>query len=116
MYELHMRFARINATHGRHCFNLNFNCLSLQLSRLVPRTFSVIQHVLTQKYAGHITIVPDASVAELLSFFHNPSEDMCQHAIVEGERATYRRMWPSRVFTVLRLRGYFFYSDQRGQW
>lgn len=47
---------------------------------------------LTQKYVGHITIVPDLRLPELLTFFSNPSEEFCQHAIIMGERSTCKCM------------------------
>ena len=64
----------------------------LQLSRLVPRSFSMFQHLLTQKYVGHITIVPDVGLRDLLGFFHNPSEAMIQRAIAIGEASTWKCM------------------------
>lgn len=47
---------------------------------------------LTQKYVGHITIVPDIRLPELLTFFSNPSEEFCQQAIIKGERSTCKCM------------------------
>lgn len=55
-------------------------------STLLTKTRSV----LSQKYSGDITILPDVSFSQLHNVLRNPTEDFLLQAMLHGERAT----WP----------------------
>lgn len=46
--------------------------------------------VLSQKYSGDITILPEISYADFPRMLSNPTKEFMQHAMLSGERAT----WP----------------------
>jgi TAG lipase/steryl ester hydrolase/phospholipase A2/LPA acyltransferase len=48
--------------------------------------------MLSQRYSGDITIVPDISYADYLTLMSNPSPEFLVEARLRGERAT----WPSK--------------------
>jgi len=57
---------------------------------LIPAFLSTIQPIVTQKYHGDITIVPEIPWRDYLYLFSNPTEMMISDCIVKGQKAT----WP----------------------
>ncbi|KNC87672.1 hypothetical protein SARC_00243 [Sphaeroforma arctica JP610] len=65
--------------------------LAINFSILVPRSFNFFQHALSQKYVADITITPELSYdTDLKNLLRNPSEDLCRHSMLRGERSTYK--------------------------
>ncbi|POS76865.1 patatin-like phospholipase [Diaporthe helianthi] len=57
---------------------------------IFPTTVTKLRSVLSQKYSGDITILPEFSVHDLPRILKNPSVDFMKRATLAGERAT----WP----------------------
>lgn len=55
-----------------------------------PNGFTKLRSVLSQKYSGDITILPEISYANLPKVLQNPTPDFMHQATLSGERAT----WP----------------------
>jgi hypothetical protein len=45
--------------------------------------------VMSQKYSGDITIVPQVDYTDFVKVLSNPSPEFVAHAIIQGERATW---------------------------
>ncbi|CAO3652240.1 unnamed protein product [Cunninghamella echinulata] len=67
-------------------------CNQLTELGVFPSLFSKVQAIMSQKYSGDITIVPDISYAGFLKVLSNPTRDDVAHAIIQGERATWPKM------------------------
>eukprot|EP00127_Corallochytrium_limacisporum_P005931 Clim_evm8s215 gene=Clim_evmTU8s215 len=65
---------------------------------LFPKILAWLQPIISQKYEGDITVVPDVSVTDIAAFLSNPNQDMLAHAIAVGERST----WP--YISIIRTR------------
>eukprot|EP00158_Paraphelidium_tribonemae_P006464 Partr_v1_DN27830_c2_g1_i1_m23279 putative patatin-like phospholipase domain-containing protein len=66
-----------------------------RLSQLIeleifPTTLHHMQNILTQRYYGDITIVPDVKMGDYLQLISNPSKETLWDAVMRGEKAT----WP----------------------
>lgn len=59
----------------------------------MPSFFNKIQTIMSQKYSGDITIIPEVSYSDFLRVLSNPTAKSIRDAILRGERAT----WPSKV-------------------
>eukprot|EP01135_Chromosphaera_perkinsii_P008205 Nk52_evm27s1178 gene=Nk52_evmTU27s1178 len=57
---------------------------------LFPGIFKKLQPILTQKYQGDITIVPDIAFRDVLKYLSNPTKSTLIECMQAGERAT----WP----------------------
>eukprot|EP00128_Syssomonas_multiformis_P009697 Colp12_sorted_trinity150504_noHs@13208 len=63
-----------------------------------PRMLSWIPSVISQKYEGDVTIVPQIGWKDMSMILSNPSEEILQHCIEVGERST----WP--YISIIRTR------------
>ncbi|KAL6716529.1 Lipase 5 [Lecanora helva] len=57
---------------------------------IFPNTLTKVVSVLSQKYSGDITILPEISYADFPRMLSNPTKEFMQQAMLSGERAT----WP----------------------
>lgn len=57
----------------------------------MPGFIHGVQAIMSQRYYGDITIVPNISYADFLKILSNPTPESLKAAILRGERAT----WPS---------------------
>lgn len=57
---------------------------------IFPNTLGKVISVLSQKYSGDITIMPEISYADFPRILANPTPEFMRHAMLCGERAT----WP----------------------
>lgn len=57
---------------------------------IFPTTVTKLRSVLSQKYSGDITILPEPNVQDLTRVLKNPTVDFMERAALAGERAT----WP----------------------
>ncbi|RCH99564.1 hypothetical protein CU097_000712, partial [Rhizopus azygosporus] len=57
---------------------------------IMPSFFNKIQTIMSQKYSGDITIIPEVSYSDFLKVLSNPTAKSIRDAILRGERAT----WP----------------------
>ncbi|KAI3399776.1 hypothetical protein diail_5572 [Diaporthe ilicicola] len=58
--------------------------------RIFPTAVTKLRSVLSQKYSGDITILPEFSLLDLPRILKNPTVDFMERATLAGERAT----WP----------------------
>lgn len=58
---------------------------------IFPTTVTKLLSILSQKYSGDITILPEFSAADLPRILKNPSVEFMERATLSGERAT----WPA---------------------
>lgn len=73
--------------HSEMCFRLH-QLISLNL--IMPNVLHRILSVLTQKYDGDITIIPDLTLTDVRLLFADPSREQISSSIRRGARAT----WP----------------------
>ncbi|KAI8071607.1 putative esterase of the alpha-beta hydrolase superfamily [Gongronella butleri] len=88
------------------CLHLTKNeiqhrCAQLTELGIMPSMFSKIHSIMSQKYTGDITIVPDIGIADFFTVLTNPTEEYVSHAIRQGERATYPKM--SMIYNHLQI-------------
>ncbi|QDS69160.1 hypothetical protein FKW77_010522 [Venturia effusa] len=57
---------------------------------ILPNTFTKARSVLSQKYSGDITILPEISYSNFPKILTNPSIEFMEQAMLSGQRAT----WP----------------------
>ena len=57
---------------------------------ILPTTISKIRSVLSQRYSGDITILPEVSYTQFPRVLRNPTTDFMTNAMLSGEKAT----WP----------------------
>ncbi|KAI8601247.1 acyl transferase/acyl hydrolase/lysophospholipase [Dissophora ornata] len=62
----------------------------LSLLGVMPELINKVQAIMSQRYYGDITIVPDLGVDDYLNIVSNPTVDSLVGATLKGERAT----WP----------------------
>jgi TAG lipase/steryl ester hydrolase/phospholipase A2/LPA acyltransferase len=60
-----------------------------------PNTFTKARSVLSQKYSGDITILPEISYSNFPKILTNPSTEFMEQAMLSGQRATWPKL--SRV-------------------
>jgi hypothetical protein len=58
----------------------------------MPSFFYKIQSVMSQKYSGDITIIPEIGYSDFLKVLSNPTPDYVLKCLKRGETAT----WPSK--------------------
>jgi hypothetical protein len=58
----------------------------------MPELIHKVQAIMSQRYYGDITIVPDFGVEDYLNIVTNPTVEFLVDASLKGERAT----WPSK--------------------
>lgn len=73
--------------HSETCFRLH-QLISLNL--IFPNALHRLLSVLTQKYDGDITIIPDLSLTDVRLLFADPSREQIASSVRRGARAT----WP----------------------
>ncbi|KAL7754482.1 Lipase 5 [Sorochytrium milnesiophthora] len=69
---------------------LNLRCNQLKELGLLPELLYRVQSIVSQKYVGDITIIPDIEVGDYLNILTNPSAETMLMATLKGEQAT----WP----------------------
>lgn len=57
----------------------------------MPELIHKVQAIMSQRYYGDITIIPDFGVDDYLNIVSNPTYEFLVDACLKGERAT----WPS---------------------
>jgi predicted acylesterase/phospholipase RssA len=85
-------------------FQLSLNEFNLRCNQLrelgkLPQSLHRMQSVVSQRYMGDITIVPNLKIKDYLNIFNNPTKDSMMQASLEGERAA----WPSMLIPCLQL-------------
>ncbi|KAF7731565.1 hypothetical protein EC973_009329 [Apophysomyces ossiformis] len=67
---------------------------TLQLRELgiMPSVLNMVQSILSQKYSGDITIVPEIGYTQFLKLLSNPTPEFCLKAVIAGEKATWKKM------------------------
>lgn len=73
--------------HSETCFRLH-QLISLNL--FFPNALHRLLSVLTQKYDGDITVIPDLTMADVKLLFADPSQEQMASSVRRGARAT----WP----------------------
>jgi hypothetical protein len=58
-----------------------------------------VQSIMSQRYYGDITIVPNISHSDFLKILSNPTPESIREATLKGERAT----WPSILFHLKKI-------------
>jgi hypothetical protein len=58
----------------------------------MPSLFYKLQAIMSQRYSGDITIVPEIGYSEFLKVLSNPTPQSVMEAMIRGEKAT----WPSK--------------------
>lgn len=76
---------------GRHT---DPSLIPVKLTELgvAPSFFNKVQSIMSQKYSGDITIIPDIGYGDFLKVLSNPTDESVIEAIIRGEQAT----WPSK--------------------
>ncbi|OBZ89905.1 Lipase 4 [Choanephora cucurbitarum] len=67
-------------------------CTQLTELGIMPSFFNKIQSIMSQKYSGDITIIPDIGYSDFFRVLSNPTQDMVEECIQRGERATWPKM------------------------
>ncbi|KAG1094493.1 hypothetical protein G6F42_018743 [Rhizopus arrhizus] len=72
-------------------------CTQLTELGILPSFFYKIQSIMSQKYSGDITIVPEVGYSDFLKVLSNPTPEYAMDCVYRGERAT----WPSKLIRSL---------------
>lgn len=83
----HLMRSILFLVHSETCFRLH-QLISLNL--FFPNTLHRLLSVLTQKYDGDITVIPDLSLTDIRLLFADPSNEQIASSVLRGARAT----WP----------------------
>ncbi|KAI9487843.1 MAG: acyl transferase/acyl hydrolase/lysophospholipase [Benjaminiella poitrasii] len=67
-------------------------CTQLTELGVMPSFFYKMQSIMSQKYSGDITIIPEIGYADFLKVLSNPTPDYVMDCIQRGERATWPKM------------------------
>ncbi|KAI7907337.1 acyl transferase/acyl hydrolase/lysophospholipase [Cokeromyces recurvatus] len=67
-------------------------CTQLTELGIMPSFFYKIQSIMSQKYSGDITIIPEIGYADFLKVLSNPTPDYVMDCVQRGERATWPKM------------------------
>ncbi|EFA81484.1 hypothetical protein PPL_05472 [Heterostelium album PN500] len=59
---------------------------------LIPTRISGITPLLTQKYSGDITVVPDVELKDYANIISNPTDDMMRNYIKKGKSSTWSKI------------------------
>ncbi|KAI8969245.1 acyl transferase/acyl hydrolase/lysophospholipase [Mycotypha africana] len=78
-----MRLARTELQH---------RCTQLTEIGVLPSLFNKIQSIISQKYYGDITIIPEIRYMDFLKVLTNPTPEYVLECIQRGERATWSKM------------------------
>lgn len=70
---------------------------------IMPTTMSKVRSVLSQRYSGDITILPEVSYAQFPNVLKNPNEDFMVRAMISGERATWPKLSQVRNHCAIEL-------------
>lgn len=70
---------------------------------IFPTTISKLRSVLSQKYSGDITILPEFNVNDLPRILKNPDVEFMERSTLSGERATWPRLSRIRDRCVVEL-------------
>ncbi|KAG2176889.1 hypothetical protein INT43_007543 [Umbelopsis isabellina] len=71
---------------------LQHRCTQLTELGVMPSLFYRLQAIMSQRYSGDITIVPEIGYSEFLKVLSNPTPQSVMEAIIRGERATWPKM------------------------
>ncbi|KAL0087683.1 putative esterase of the alpha-beta hydrolase superfamily [Phycomyces blakesleeanus] len=71
---------------------IQHRCTQLTELGMMPHALYKVQAIMSQKYSGDITIIPDIGYSDYLKVLSNPTPALIVEAITRGERAT----WPSK--------------------
>ncbi|CDH56994.1 patatin family [Lichtheimia corymbifera JMRC:FSU:9682] len=69
---------------------MQHRCTQLTELGVAPSFFNKVQSIMSQKYSGDITIIPDIGYGDFLKVLSNPTDESVIEAIIRGEQAT----WP----------------------
>ncbi|GAA5810065.1 hypothetical protein MFLAVUS_003483 [Mucor flavus] len=67
-------------------------CTQLTELGIMPSFFCKIQSIMSQKYSGDITIVPDVGYSDFLKVLSNPTSEYATSCLKRGEQATWPKM------------------------
>ncbi|KAI8067428.1 acyl transferase/acyl hydrolase/lysophospholipase [Thamnidium elegans] len=67
-------------------------CTQLTELGIMPSFFYKIQSIMSQKYSGDITIVPDVGYSDFLKVLSNPTSEYAMNCLKRGEQATWPKM------------------------
>lgn len=70
---------------------------------VLPTTMSKVRSVLSQRYSGDITILPEVSYTQFPHVLKNPTVDFMVQAMLSGERATWPRLSQVRNHCAIEL-------------
>lgn len=70
---------------------------------VMPTTMSKMRSVLSQRYSGDITILPEVSYAQFPNVLKNPTPDFMVQAMLSGERATWPKLSQVRNHCAIEL-------------
>ncbi|KAL1304107.1 hypothetical protein AAFC00_000539 [Neodothiora populina] len=70
---------------------------------VMPTTMSKVRSVLSQRYSGDITILPEVSYAQFPKVLRNPTTDFMIGAMLSGERATWPKLSQVRNHCAIEL-------------
>ncbi|KAF7725925.1 hypothetical protein EC973_009162 [Apophysomyces ossiformis] len=71
---------------------IQHRCTQLTELGILPSVFYKVQAVMSQKYSGDITIIPEIGYSDFLKVLSNPTQGNVADSIVRGERATWPKM------------------------
>ncbi|GAB7353613.1 hypothetical protein MBLNU459_g4029t2 [Dothideomycetes sp. NU459] len=70
---------------------------------ILPTTMSKVRSVLSQRYSGDITILPEVSYTQFPNVLRNPTVEFMVQAMLSGERATWPRLSQVRNHCAIEL-------------
>jgi len=70
---------------------------------VMPTTLSKVRSVLSQRYSGDITILPEVSYTEFPNVLKNPTTDFMLRAMLSGEQATWPKLTQVRNHCAIEL-------------
>ncbi|KAI9284620.1 acyl transferase/acyl hydrolase/lysophospholipase [Umbelopsis sp. AD052] len=71
---------------------LQHRCTQLTELGVMPSLFYKLQAIMSQRYSGDITIVPEIGYSEFLKVLSNPTPQSVMEAMIRGEKATWPKM------------------------
>ncbi|GAB5592702.1 Lipase 5 [Umbelopsis nana] len=71
---------------------LQHRCTQLTELGIMPSLFYKLQAIMSQRYSGDITIVPEIGYSEFLKVLSNPTPQSVMEAMIRGEKATWPKM------------------------
>ncbi|CAO3684617.1 unnamed protein product [Umbelopsis vinacea] len=71
---------------------LQHRCTQLTELGIMPSVFYKLQAIMSQRYSGDITIVPEIGYSDFLKVLSNPTPQSVMEAMIRGERATWPKM------------------------